>query len=86
MYDIERLIARVSFGNASPKDLVALKLSLKQIPKVKQLLKNNNTELLKQISNHPDLTQAENKIEKAIKNEPNTILREGNIIKKGYNT
>ncbi len=84
MYDMERLIARVSFGNASPKDLVALKLSLREIPKIKSLLCDEKTELLKKISQLPELSEPENKIETAIKDEPNTIIREGNIIRKGY--
>jgi DNA mismatch repair protein MutS len=85
IYDIERLIGRVSFGNANPKDLISLKQSLFFIPRMKKLLEETETEELKEISKIPDLRTAEEIIEKGIKEEPNTVIREGNIIKEGYN-
>ncbi len=85
VYDIERLIGRVSFGNANPKDLVSLKNSLQFIPLIKELLTSTNTEELKDISKIPDLSKAREIIKNAIKDEPNTTIREGNIIKEGYN-
>jgi len=84
MYDLERLVARVSFGNANPKDLVSLKISLQELPHVRRLLMTQQAPLLKSISSLPDVSSAEDLIESSIKEEPNTTLREGNVIKKGY--
>ncbi len=86
VYDIERLIGRVSFGNANPKDLVSLGTSLKNIPKIKKLLEKSTSKIFKEYSNIPDLTKATETILNAIKDEPNTLVREGNIIKQGYNS
>jgi len=85
VYDIERLIGRISYGNANPKDLVAMKLSLCKLPDIKIMLKDSKSELLKSIHDIPGLTEAKDIIEKSIKDEPNTIIREGNIIRKGFN-
>ncbi|MGK0209008.1 MAG: DNA mismatch repair protein MutS [Patescibacteria group bacterium] len=85
IYDMERLIGRVSYGNANPKDLVALKTSLKHIPKIKSQLDNTNAELLQNIADIPDLNEPAELIERSIKNEPAIIIREGNIIRTGYN-
>ncbi|MFH1642093.1 MAG: DNA mismatch repair protein MutS [Nanoarchaeota archaeon] len=85
VYDMERLITRVSVGSASPKDLVSLKMSLKTVPKIKEMLVNSETLLLKESSDIVDLIEPTEIIDKGIKNEPNTIIREGNIIKDGYN-
>ena len=86
VYDIERLIARVAYGNANPKDLVALKQSLTFLPKIKELLEKTKSFELQKISKIPDLEMARKKIQDAIKDEPNTIIREGNIIRNGYNS
>src|SRR3989339_655685 len=86
VYDIERLIARVAYGNANPKDLVALKQSLAFLPKIKELLEKTKSFELQKISKIPDLEMARKKIQNAIKDEPNTIIREGNIIRNGYNS
>jgi DNA mismatch repair protein MutS len=86
IYDIERLIGRVAFGSANPKDLVSLKNALCFIPRIKELLNNTKTDLLQEILKIPDLKKAEEIIEKAIKDEPNSLIREGNIIKQSYNS
>lgn len=85
MYDIERLIGRVSFGNANPKDLVSLKLSFQIMPRIKEMCRTFESSLLSNITNLPDLSYSAQLITNAIKDEPNTTLREGNIIKSGYN-
>jgi len=81
---MERLISRISFGSSNPKDLVSLKQSLVEVPNIKELLKTTKSHLLKEISQISDLAEPKNIIEEAIKDEPNTSIREGNIIKKGY--
>lgn len=85
IYDIERLNAKVSFGNANPKDLVSLKQSLSEIPKIKKILSTANSELLKDIYNIHNLSEPERIIQIAIKDNPNIVIREGNIIRNDYN-
>ena len=84
LYDIERLISKISFGNANPKDLIALKLSLQNVPDIKLLL-NEKKGLLNQLSDFPDISNITNLIENSIKDEPNISVREGNIIKENFN-
>jgi DNA mismatch repair protein MutS len=81
--DLERLISRISFKTASPKDLVALRNTLIQIPKINNLLENTSSFILK-----TKLEQFESTVKlltDSIKDEPNTLVREGNIIEQGYN-
>ncbi|MCB9358316.1 DNA mismatch repair protein MutS [Candidatus Woesearchaeota archaeon] len=78
--DIDRLISRVSFKNATPKDLVALRSTLHEFPRLNSI-KTESTLLSTKLDTFPDLLQL---LESAIKDEPNTLLREGNIIRKGY--
>ena len=84
LYDIERLISKVSFGNANPKDLVALNLSLKQTPIICSLLENSKG-LLNELSKFPDIKNITNLMDISLKDEPNVSVREGNIIKEGFN-
>ncbi|MGM5485202.1 MAG: DNA mismatch repair protein MutS [Nanobdellota archaeon] len=81
MHDIERLISKVSFGNANPKDLVALRQSLGCVPSIKDMLKDTSLNELE----FPDVSDTYSLLEKAVKDEPNTTVREGNIIREGYN-
>lgn len=85
VYDIERLIGRVSYGNCNPKDLISLKTSLEKLPKITELLQNIKSEELKSISQLPNLNYPKELIHNAIKEEPATTIREGNIVKQGYN-
>ncbi|MDD4563725.1 MAG: DNA mismatch repair protein MutS [Candidatus Nanoarchaeia archaeon] len=85
VYDIERLIGRVSFKNANPKDLISLGNSLKYIPKIKDLLTNSKSSLLKSFSNISDLEKPKEIILNSIKEDPSTLVNEGNIIREGYN-
>ena len=83
--DIERIIAKINYGNANARDLVALKLSLELIPKVKESLSTTKSQLLKQMSEIKELSYVKDLITNSIKNEPNVSVREGNMIKTGYN-
>ena len=85
IYDIERLIVRVSFGNANPKDLVSLANSFSNLPKIKHLLEKLKSPLLSELSSLSILEEPRKIISESIKEEPSTIIREGNIIRKGYN-
>ena len=86
VYDIERLVGKIAYGNSNARDLVSLKNSLKQLPQIKQMLENTNSTSLKKL--YTDLDVCEdlcNLIEKAIVDEPPITITEGGIIKKGYN-
>lgn len=84
--DIERLLARIGCQQANARDLVALKNSLRQIPKLKQMLADAKTEMLKRIyenlNEHLDLVYY---LDKVFVQDPPAIITEGNMIKKGFN-
>ncbi len=86
IYDIERLAAKISFGSANPRDLIALKSSLERLPDIKTLLSPFNTGLLKDMCQQIDpLEDICALIASAIIDEPPIALKEGGIIKRGYN-
>lgn len=86
IYDLERLSAKISYGTANPRDLIALKNSLARIPNIIEVLVNANNPLLKNIiSNIDPHKNIKDLIEKSILDEPSLTLKEGNIIKIGYN-
>lgn len=82
--DIERIMSRVNFGSANPRDLIALKRSLQQLPGMRSVLEAMNAELLEEIGAMPDCSQVSEIIDKAIADDPPLSLREGNLIKHGY--
>ena len=86
VYDIERLAGKISYGNANARDLISLKNSISNLPALKQLLKDNNSELLSTLYNRLDeLKDIKDLIEEAIVEDPPITIKEGGIIKKGYN-
>lgn len=85
IYDLERLVGRIAFGNANGRDLVALKLSLRQIPAIRALLIDSSSTTLKAIASLMDECEdIAGKIESAIMEEPPVSIRDGGIIKEGY--
>ena len=86
-YDMERLMARVMLGTCNARDLNALGQTFGLFPDIKNLLSGFKTGLLKRVntdlSNMDDLCSL---IEKAIDDDPPLTIREGNIIKNGYDT
>ncbi|MBT4539765.1 DNA mismatch repair protein MutS [Candidatus Woesearchaeota archaeon] len=84
VFDLERLIGKVNYGTASPKDLLALRNSLHQLPGIKQHLTPFQTNLLKQIRDMPDSPDIVQKITTAIRDDAPLTVREGGIIKSGY--
>ena len=86
VYDLERLVTRISYRTANPRDLIAFKTSLGMIPPIKQLLSQAKCAELKEIDAHMDcLEDIYALIEKSIQEEPPITIREGGIIKEGYN-
>ena len=85
VYDIERLAGKMAYGNANARDMITLKNSLYKLPEVKQALSNCQTELLKDINENLDELQDIHKlIDKAIVDEPPMTIKDGGIIKLGY--
>ncbi len=85
--DLERLLARLSLGHGNARDLLGLKSSLESVPNIKCILNSLHAPLLKTILNDldalPDLVAL---IENAIVEEPPLAIREGGMIKDGYNS
>ncbi len=85
VYDIERLAGKISYGNANARDLISLKNSLRNLPHLKQLLLTTNSNMLKNLENQlDDLIDITSLIDDAIVEEPPISIKEGGIIKKGY--
>ncbi len=83
--DIERLISRISYGSASPKDLIALKTSIDVVPYIKKRLDKLSSELLKEIFKINDVINVSQLIATAIRDEPAAVVSDGNVIRDGYN-
>ncbi len=86
IYDLERLISRISYKTANPRDLIALKKSLEMLPIIKNLLNDFKSEGLIEINNSIDgLNDMFKVIDEAIIEEPPVSVRDGGILKSGYN-
>ncbi len=85
--DLERLISRISTLRATPRELLSLKLSLRKIPLLKQLLDQVKDENLKQINLELDeLQETTELIEKSISDFPALSIADGDVIRSGYNS
>lgn len=85
VYDLERLISRITYQSANPRDLIAFKTSLKMLPHIKCILGDLSSPLLKQLHDELDsLEELCSLIEAAIEEEPPLAMKEGGIIKAGY--
>ena len=86
IYDIERILGKVSNQNVNAKDLISLKVSLSKIPTIKSILSLSSSNLLRNFyENIDELEDIKELLEKAICNEPSLSVKEGDIIKDGYN-
>nr|WP_330364433.1 DNA mismatch repair protein MutS [Enterocloster clostridioformis] len=86
IYDLERLIGRISYKTANPRDLIAFRSSLEMLPYIKRILGEFNSELLAELGRELDpLQDIFRLIGDAIVEEPPITVREGGIIKDGYN-
>ena len=86
VYDLERLITRIAYGTANPRDLTAFRSSLEMLPHIRYILEEIQSELLKNI--HDDMDPLEDLctlVKDAIREEPPIAMKEGNIIRDGYN-
>lgn len=80
VYDLERLCGRISFGNANARDLLQLKTSLKVLPRLKEIIKELGFNLM-----IDDLSDLYDFIDKSIYENPPIGIKEGYLIKDGYN-
>ena len=86
VYDLERLLAKVSYKTLNPKDMIAIKESLRMVPYIKKAIMNCDIPLIRKIFDDIDpLLDIFEKIDKAIEEDPPFSVREGGIIKNGYN-
>ena len=85
IYDMERLMTRISLRTANPRDLIAFKSSLKLLPFIKRLVAAFDTTLFKKMYEDLDeLTDLYELLESSINEEPPILIREGGIFKDGY--
>ena len=86
VYDLERLVSRISFKSANPRDMVAFASSLEMIPYIKQVLRDFQAPILKEIYEDMDsLEDITDLIKRAIVDEPPLAQKDGGIIREGFN-
>ena len=87
VYDIERLSAKMTYGNANARDMITLRNSLEKLPEVKNILSTCMSPKLKQLYEDLDeLQDVYELINKSIIDDPPMTIKDGGIIKLGYNT
>ncbi len=86
IYDLERLITKITYQSANPRDLIAFKISLERLPDIKYILSHFESRLLKELNSKiEDLQDLYKLIDNAILEEPPISSRDGDIIKEGFN-
>ena len=86
IYDLERLITRITYQTANPRDLIAFRNSLEMLPAIAMLLSDLSGELVNEIRDEfDDLRDLYNLLCESIQEEPPISSRDGDIIKDGYN-
>ena len=85
VYDLERLIGRISYKTANPRDLIAFKTSLEMLPHIRRILAEFNSAILKELAGDLDPLEDLNAlISRAIEDDPPITVREGGMIKEGF--
>ena len=86
VYDLERLVGKITYKSANPRDLIALGSSLSMLPSIKYLLEDLKAPFMKEVYEDLDtLSELYQLIEMAIEPEPPLAMKEGGIIRTGYN-
>lgn len=86
IYDMERIVGKISSANVNGKDMVSLRSSLEKIPAIKESLKGVSSNLLKEYYNELDeLEDIKEILRASILDDPSIALKDGNIINDGYN-
>ncbi|MFT4004970.1 MAG: DNA mismatch repair protein MutS [Lacrimispora sp.] len=85
IYDLERLIGRISYKTANPRDMIAFKNSLEMLPHIKNLLQEFTSDMLRGLYDDLDsLEDVKDLIDRAIIDDPPISVRDGGIIKDGF--
>jgi len=85
VYDLERLMTRISYKTANPRDLVAFRNSIQVLPGIKQVLENFSSAKIRGINNQLDpLSDLYQLVESAIAEEPPISVHDGGILREGY--
>ena len=86
VYDLERLVGKITYQSANPRDLIAFQSSLSMLPPIKCILEDMQSELLKEIYGEMDtLEELCTLVKEAIMEDPPLAMKEGGIIREGYN-
>ena len=86
VYDLERLVGKITYQSANPRDLIAFQSSLSMLPPIKCILEDMQSELLKEIYVEMDtLEELCTLVKEAIMEDPPLAMKEGGIIREGYN-
>lgn len=86
IYDLERLITRITYQSANPRDMIAFRNSLQMLPDIKNVLDGLNCDLAEEIKNDFDcLVDLHKLLLDSIQEEPPISVRDGDIIRQGYN-
>ncbi|RIN25474.1 DNA mismatch repair protein MutS [Staphylococcus succinus] len=86
VYDIERLVGRVSYGNVNARDLIQLKHSISEIPNIKHLLGDFDEQMTEQFKALEPLDDLLTLLEDSLKEEPPISVKEGGLFKAGFNS
>ena len=85
LYDVERLVGRIGFGNANARDLIALKVTLVRLPQIKTRLAQVRSDRLRELERELDqLNDVAELVDRALVDHPPILIREGGLIKSGY--
>ncbi|MBQ4382578.1 MAG: DNA mismatch repair protein MutS [Oscillospiraceae bacterium] len=82
--DLERLLGRIVYGSSNARDLLSVRSSAERLPEIKRLLSFAKSPLLREAAAMDDLAELSSRIGQVICDEPNISVREGNLIRPGY--
>lgn len=86
IYDIERIVGKISSKNVNAKELISLKKSIEKIPRVKDVISDFSTKLYTEMTSSIDeLRDIYEILDKSIMDNPGLSVKEGNVIKEGFN-
>ncbi len=86
IYDLERLCSRLVLGHGNARDMSSMKMSIGQLPELKSLVRDMDSDLLSSIGKELDvLSDLHELIDTAIRDDAPVTIREGNLIREGYN-
>ena len=86
IYDFERILTRIGTGTAGPKDMTALRESLRILPDVKHILSQAGAPILQRLNECMDVhSYVYDVLCRAVKEEPAAVIRNGGVIRDGYN-